>query len=1018
MSSFRANFYPRKIDNFDLKPEIKKALRWWHPLDHLKLLGWMLFTPPNLLVYLKEHDETLNSAWGIPSQFSQMLRKSPYQHRLLWQSLVLAPLVCLVLALGLGLALRGFSLTMLVGTIIGLGAGFGFGLLVGLVVTFGYTLWGGFGKGKTFGFFWGIVGYLVGILVFSLVGSQYYLEDFGEAKAVQEALTRTTIGLVVAAFVLGLAYSVGGRIVAKVVKGQETRRLVLAGLWFSFALAIGFSLAGGVAREPSGSSLLAIANFNLSGCLIGFASGFFLGWFIFGLTITRAIDWLVVAWPSYLTSIWLRVAAENSSQIHAHNFWAVSRTTLIPLPGWREAIERLLDNNFKNGVAIINQLTVYTAQFVPVSRALNTHLNKVAQEQPHKFLYQINVLVEANLIDLDLLKAVAPNVMLPLWRQFWLNLRAKSAELDESLDKATLTTAQAACRGYWYLYQRQPAKAGELFSALPTKMKHQEELNSVAQALRCLEETKNYDELVNLDKRLTRTETWPEMAVRTVHPLREALVNVFKRVRLIGQEAADSKQLSTSVKQLGALGRAKNELKRLLQDADRFEKLEQLTNREFNALNPEEQNRLQKEYDELRQTYPQPESKLISTALEQWLKVLEEGDRGERIIAEKINNPYTGFGGQPVKGSAFIGRKDIMNQINKWLNNRGALPPLFLYGHRRMGKSSILRNIQHHTDHKTVMVYIDMQRIALGASTADIYYDLADNIYQNAKKENWLVASNQPNPARFSNENVAEARRALTDLLEQLGESKQRENRRLILAIDEFELIQKLINEGKIDRSVLENLRSFAQNYDWLALVFGGAMDLVEMGGDYQNAFYGSSDSIKVSYMNRDEAERLICEPEEEFPLEYEDALIDELCRLTNGQPFLLQRLCHDLVDARNERAHWEADNLERKMKLDDLQGLLNADFYENAEFYFKGVWHQASNDGQLIMREIASSNNGTLSLEELTRRLPRIGNINAALKELAKRDIIIQEPIAKSYYFAAALNCEWVRQKQLVGIS
>ena len=65
---------------------------------------------------------------------------------------------------------------------------------------------------------------------------------------------------------------------------------------------------------------------------------------------------------------------------------------------------------------------------------------------------------------------------------------------------------------------------------------------------------------------------------------------------------------------------------------------------------------------------------------------------GRRGLRQPIDNPY--IAGVPVAPPLFRGREDIYRRIHQlWSGGQARKPPIILYGHRRMGKSSILRNL-------------------------------------------------------------------------------------------------------------------------------------------------------------------------------------------------------------------------------------------------------------------------------------------------------------------------------------
>jgi hypothetical protein len=404
---------------------------------------------------------------------------------------------------------------------------------------------------------------------------------------------------------------------------------------------------------------------------------------------------------------------------------------------------------------------------------------------------------------------------------------------------------------------------------------------------------------------------------------------------------------------------------------------------------------------------PTPANKFIK---QRHVPVVKGSELGQAVLLKPIKNPYVGFGGLPVKEQAFIGRHDILAYLETIWSNAGALP-LFLYGHRRMGKTSILKNLNLRNDSNTVLVVLDMQNAASVDSTADFYLELALGVYQEVHKQsnNWLGLEDMPDETRFME--MAQARRELNRLFESLEEKRQAQ--RIILAIDEFELIEQRIAQGRILPETLPYLRSLVQRYNWLALIFSGLLSLDEMGQDYQAAFYGNSENVRVSYFSEVEAEELICRPDPEFLLEYEPALVSELYNLTNGQPYLLQRLCWELVNAWNQKFLANGPATERLLKLADLPTLLNEDFYRSASYYFEGVWSQSGLQEQTVMLAVAAGGAQGITLAELQLKLPEIPHLDETLKILERRDVLKSNQTTMHIRYAAELNRRWIERNK-----
>ena len=89
------------------------------------------------------------------------------------------------------------------------------------------------------------------------------------------------------------------------------------------------------------------------------------------------------------------------------------------------------------------------------------------------------------------------------------------------------------------------------------------------------------------------------------------------------------------------------------------------------------------------------------------------------LPAEPFDNPYVA--GDPVYPPLLAGRKDIFDRIGEVWSAKDDPDSIILYGHRRMGKSSILRNLDQVAPPGAVIVYADMAgETSFVESTADL----------------------------------------------------------------------------------------------------------------------------------------------------------------------------------------------------------------------------------------------------------------------------------------------------------
>src|SRR5207237_5705777 len=106
---------------------------------------------------------------------------------------------------------------------------------------------------------------------------------------------------------------------------------------------------------------------------------------------------------------------------------------------------------------------------------------------------------------------------------------------------------------------------------------------------------------------------------------------------------------------------------------------------------------------------------------------------------------------------------------------------------------------------------------------------------------------------------------ALDRFLRQLDQV--RAGQRFIVTIDEFELIEKLIEEQRLEPRLLDFWQGLIQTYPWLVIVFAGLHTLEEMTQDYWNPLFESVMAIQVSFLHPEAAKRLLEQPSLDFNL-------------------------------------------------------------------------------------------------------------------------------------------------------
>jgi len=183
----------------------------------------------------------------------------------------------------------------------------------------------------------------------------------------------------------------------------------------------------------------------------------------------------------------------------------------------------------------------------------------------------------------------------------------------------------------------------------------------------------------------------------------------------IGAEVATYQDSTSRINKLSALARA----------ADNLEELKAYINSEVN----------------------EPERFIFDAIIEIWQPLITEasGELGRFTITEPINDPY--IAGNPVEPPLFVGREDILRQLEAlWRSEKCS--SVVLYGHRRMGKTSILKNLGARFGNQSQIIDFNMQRVGFVKNTGELLYNLAITIYDEISP-----SITKPEEARFTTSN-------------------------------------------------------------------------------------------------------------------------------------------------------------------------------------------------------------------------------------------------------------------------
>jgi len=332
--------------------------------------------------------------------------------------------------------------------------------------------------------------------------------------------------------------------------------------------------------------------------------------------------------------------------------------------------------------------------------------------------------------------------------------------------------------------------------------------------------------------------------------------------------------------------------------------------------------------------------------------------------------------GKPIKDPAmFYGREDIVEEIVDNLKGFSQDNVLVLHGQRRVGKTSLLYNLEHYDLRGSyVPVFIDMQELS-GSSTARLCSKLANSVLNALRARGISLPITDPFlPSDYFSEDPLGKLGEFFDQIETLQDV------RILLLIDEFESLMRTIRGGTITEHFYNFLRGLMQHKMNVSFIFAGADELQEMMRDYASVMFNIARFIPVGYMSPEEAEYLIKKPVEGF-LAYEDSAVGRIEAATAGNPYYIQLICFNLVERMNREKRNTATIVDVNEVIREL--------LQFGSSYFEHLWRRLEPLENILLACLAESTDpasdrwvGYVEILDQMRQLEKRYDVKLALTE------------------------------------
>jgi ligand-binding sensor domain-containing protein/AAA+ ATPase superfamily predicted ATPase len=368
-------------------------------------------------------------------------------------------------------------------------------------------------------------------------------------------------------------------------------------------------------------------------------------------------------------------------------------------------------------------------------------------------------------------------------------------------------------------------------------------------------------------------------------------------------------------------------------------------------------------------------------------------------------NPY--IVGNPIRSEKmFFGREDDFRYVRTKLEGASQGVLIVFCGERRVGKSSILYQVMNgRLGARFVPVFVDMQEMVI-ASDAEFFARVARLILDAVGRLGVQLVT-----PRFAEGNPYPV---FTDFLDEV--IKAIGDRTLLILIDEYELMESKVDEGKLSSEFFTFLAGTMDNKERLSFIFTGSRRLEERDKKYWHDLLKSSLFRKVSFLTGNDTTRLITEPVE-GKVVYGRGVMEAICRLTAGQPFYTQVTCQNIVDYLNEHEqNW--------VTLTDLKKVTD-EIVDNPLPQMIYTWEALSDDEKLVISLLAETvengdafataadlrtsvkmNGYPVNLSETTMRM--------TLEEMFRRELL-DKNVSEGFRIKIDLFRLWIRRSHSI---
>lgn len=380
---------------------------------------------------------------------------------------------------------------------------------------------------------------------------------------------------------------------------------------------------------------------------------------------------------------------------------------------------------------------------------------------------------------------------------------------------------------------------------------------------------------------------------------------------------------------------------------------------------------------------------------------------------------------EPVIGEGFVNREEILEDMMSELTNPESKIGFALYGIRRVGKSSVLKELHARIGKKEQIVPIYINLWDLIADDLIIFFKTLRNKIIDAYRPKLGIKYKTGEliklPVKFLRDIIRSSKisiklgedieailkideqkadsNELIDGVFELAEKLAKEtNTKCVLLIDEFpSLIDLKLNGKKVGEPIIRKLRTIDESQERTVLCISGSirktMDLVAFSST--SAFYKQLVVKIVDPLKKEYVKELLLKHLKKENIT--DEAINAIYKFSNGIPFYVQFI---------------GRTLQKKTDIDrgDVEAAINDFMSQEGNLIFSRDFNVLSAKERIILKEMAAG--GLKSPSDIAKKTGQASAaISMYLGYLEEKGIIIKK--ARGIYdFEDPIFKEWIRRK------